>query len=243
MSTMALHQTYRETDAIRATISGLKRWRRLILGFAFGFPIFFYLLLLTILVVRYGNLPNYVTLYNWPANVWRIIVSTQSVADMVPIIGDEWLLEIGRMDYEYGHGIADWTMAIIPHKLLILSLTGALIALNIGLIADRQARGSVAQQCIQACRSGLLTSAGALSASVTSATIFSVACCSAPSWVGSLAVLGVETSSAFALEPYGPTASLLGIAALIVSALLIAREGDTPISPAPQPSPQGALSC
>jgi hypothetical protein len=193
--------------------------------------------------VRYDQLPNYITPYNWPENVWRIILSTHSVADMVPIIADEWLIEIGRIDYQYGNGIADWTMAIIPHKLLILSLTGALIALNCGLVADRRMRGSIARQCAQACGSGLLTSAGALSASITSATIFSVACCSAPSWVGSLAVLGVETSSAFALEPYGPAASVFGIAALIISALLIAHDGRTPEQPTPQRSPHGAMSC
>lgn len=243
MSTMALHQTYRDTGAVRAAMSGFVRWRRLIIGFALGFPVFFYLLLLAILIVRYVDLPNYITPYDWPANVWRIIVSTQSVADMIPIIGDEWLIEIGRMDLQYGHGIADWSLAIVPHKLLMLSLTGALIGLNVGLLADRQARGSMARQCAQACRSGLLASAGALSASVTSATVFSIACCATPSWVGSLAVLGVETSSAFALEPYGPAASLLGIAALIVSALWIARDGRAAARLAPLQSPQGALSC
>ena len=75
-----------------------------------------------------------------------------------------------------------------------------------------------------ACRSGFLTSFGALCAGLTSATVFSVACCAVPTWAGSLTILGVETSLAFAIEPYGPIASLLGIAALVVSALWIARD-------------------
>ena len=33
---------------------------------------------------------------------------------MLPIISDEWLVETGAMNYHYGHGIAEWSLAIIP---------------------------------------------------------------------------------------------------------------------------------
>lgn len=228
MSTLALNHIHCEHSVANAIVDGMVRWRRLVIAVALGYPIFFYTLLLAVLVVRYGELPNYLTPYNWPSNVWRIIESTGSVSDMVPIIGNEWLIEIGRMNFEYGNGIADWSMAIVPHKLLMLALTGALIGLNLGLLFDRQESGNLAHQCLRAGRSGLLASAGALSASVTSATIFSIACCATPSWVGSFAVLGVETASAFALEPYGPTATILGIVALIASAFWIASDRTAP---------------
>jgi hypothetical protein len=243
MSVIPLHHTYGEARAARTVMTELVRWRVMIVAFAVGFPIVFYLLLLATLVIEYGHLPNYVTSYDWIANVLRIIHGTRSVADTVPIILDEWLLEIGYMDYQYGHGIADWSLSIIPHKLAIMSLAGALIGLNVALLFERQTAKTLSQQCVQACRSGFLTSAGALCTGLTSATVFSVACCAVPSWVGSLAVLGVETSLAFAIEPFGPIASLLGIAALIVSALWIVRDGRTTQSLAHPQSPQKALSC
>ncbi len=224
MSVIPLERNYRHSAAMWTMMSGLIRWRVVIIACAIGFPIVFYLALLGTLVIQYGHLPNYVTRYDWIANILRIIHGTRSVADMVSIILNEWLLEIGYMDYAYGHGVADWSLAIIPHKLAIMSLAGALIGLNVALLLERQTARTTSQQCVQACRSGLLTSMGAFCAGLTSMTVFSVACCAAPSWAGSLTVLGVETSLAFAIEPFGPIASLLGLAALVVSALWIVRD-------------------
>ena len=243
MSVIPIEQSYREGGAARAVLAGFVRRRGIIVVFAVGFPIVFYLLLLGLLVAEYGDLPNYVTRYDWIANVLRIIHGTQSVSDMVPIIMDEWLLEIGYMNYNYGHGIADWSLSILPHKLAIMSLAGALIGLNVALLVERQKARTLSQQCVQACRAGFLTSVGALCTGLTSATVFSVACCATPSWAGSLAVLGVETSFAFAIEPFGPVASVIGIAALIASALWIARDTRTAQGPAPRPSPQRVVSC
>jgi ABC-type nitrate/sulfonate/bicarbonate transport system permease component len=243
MSIVALRQPHRQAGIVRAVMAGFVRRRGIIVAFAIGFPIVFYLLLLGVLVAEYGHLPNYVTRYDWIANVLRIIASTRSVADMVPIILDEWLLEVGYMDYDYGHGIADWSLSIVPHKLAIMSLAGALIGLNVALLLERQTARTLSQDCLRACRSGLLTSVGALFAGLTGATVFSVACCAAPSWAGSLAVLGVETSVTFALEPFGPIASLVGIAALVVSALWLVREGRTSPAPAVRQTPQTRSSC
>jgi hypothetical protein len=224
VSVISLERSYPETGTLRTAMSGLVRGRIIIIAFAIGFPIVFYLALLVTLVVQYGHLPNYVTSYDWFANVLRIIHATRSVSDMVPIILNEWLLEIGYMDYGYGHGVADWSLAIIPLKLVIMSLAGALVGLNVALLLERQTARTISQQCVQACRSGILTSLGAFCAGLTSMTVFSVACCAAPSWAGSLTVLGVETSLAFAIEPFGPIASMVGLAMLVVSALWIARE-------------------
>lgn len=225
MSTLALDHTCRETGALRTTVTGVKRWRGLIIGFALGFPVFFYTLLLAIPVIRYGHFPNYVTPYDWFHNVARIIRSTSSIQDMIPIILNEWILEIGYMDMDWGHGIAEWSLSLVPHKILLVSLTGALVGLNIGLMIDRlEMAGATAQQCLRAGGSGVLTSVGALFTGLTNATLFSIACCSTPSWVGSLSILGVETSSAFALEPYGTAGSALGIAMLLVSALWLAHD-------------------
>jgi hypothetical protein len=219
MSVLSLQQPYEPIANALAATSKLRRSRLAVISCALGFPIVFYLALLCVLVVQYGHLPNYFTVYDWIANVLRIIHATRSVTDIVSIVANEWLLEVGYMDYGYGRGVAEWSLAIIPHKLVIMSLAGALIGLNVALLFDRQAKRSVSQQCVQACRAGFLTSLGGFCAGLTSVTVFSVACCAAPSWAGSLTVLGVETSLAFALEPFGLMASLMGLAALAVSAL------------------------
>jgi hypothetical protein len=224
MSTISLPRSRPDVGIFGVLRASLSRRRSVIILFTIGFPVVFYLLLLAALVVEYGHLPNYVTRYDWIANVLRIIHSTGSVSDMVPIILNEWLLEIGYLDYHYGHGVADWSLSFLPHKLLLLALSGALIGLNFVLLAQPRAGGTLTSESVRTCRSGMLTGIGAVFSGLTSATVFSVACCAAPSWVGSLAVLGLETSATFALEPYGPLASALGIATLAGSALWLARE-------------------
>ena len=243
MSALAFDATYRDVGTIRTAVTGVRRWRGLIVGFALGFPVVFYFLLLAIPVLRYGHLPNYVTPYDWLANVERIIASTGSIRDMVPIILNEWLLEIGYMDMAWGHGIAEWSLSLQPYEIFLVSLTGALIGLNLGLMLDRlEAAKSPMVGCLSAGSSGVLTTVGALFTGLTNATLFSIACCSTPSWVGSLSILGVETSSAFALEPYGTTGSILGLVMLAVSALWLARGGNGRIAPRLSSS-KGALAC
>lgn len=244
MTALSLEFNQGKVGAVQTLVAGLVRWRLTILAFAVGFPIVFYLLLLGVLIVKYGYMPNYITRYDWIENVLRIIHHTPSVSDMVPIILNEWLLEIGHINYDYGHGVADWSLSIIPHKLAIMALTGALIGLNVTLLLERQSAQTqtLSQQCVLACRSGFLTSLGALCAGLTSATVFSVACCAVPTWAGSLTILGVETSLAFAIEPYGPIASLLGIATLVISALWIARDVGAGLSAPHVATPQEAQS-
>jgi len=211
--------------AMRTALKGLARRRRLIAATALAFPFAFYALLLAALMIRFGHLPNYVTPYDWFGNVARIIHGTKSIRDMVPIILDEWLIEIGYMDFDYGHGIAEWSLSIVPHKLAILVMIGALVGVNLALLLDQKPSGTMTRQCASAARSGILASMGTLCASLTSVTLFSVACCATPSWVASLTILGVGTSTAFAMEPFGAVAALAGIAALVISALLIIRDG------------------
>ncbi len=224
MSTLALGQPEHAARADGRVVKGQVRLRTYVVAFALGFPIAFYLLLLAALLIQYGHLPNYLTPYNWISNALHIIAGTRSIADMVTIILDEWLIETGYMDFDYGHGIAAWSLSIIPHKLAILSLAGALIGLNVGLLLGQRAVASWRRQGLQAARFGLLTGAGVVCASVTNATVFSVVHCAAPSWVGSLAVLGFDSYDVFAIEPYGPIVCLFGLAALAASALLIARD-------------------
>jgi hypothetical protein len=244
MSVLAMHhaRSGRAADGnesiARIVLGAMTRHRRLFLSVTFGFPVFFYFALLAVMVVRFGDLPNYVTAYNWFAGVARIIASTGSVSDMVPIILNEWLLEIGYMNYAFGHGVSEWSLLIIPHKLAMMIMIGALVGLNFALVADQTPAGSPFQQSVRSIRCGLMTSVGALGASLIGITLFWVVCHSSPSWVVSLAILGVEVSTSLALEPVGPLISLAGVAMLAVSALLIVRDGRSAIAPISWPRKQ-----
>ena len=237
MSTLALTLPKAEPGALQELLRSARQRSRLIVGFAFGFPVVFYGLLLAILMIRYGDLPNYFTLYNWPANIWRIVESTGSLADIVAIAADEWLIETGLMNYDYGNGIADWSMSIVPHKLIILMLTGALIGLNAAAMLDLKGAAAPGQQMLHTA-GGLLAAFGALGASIPNTTVFSVVHCAIPSWVGSFAVLGIDQYDLFPVQPYGPLICATGLVALATSALLIAA-GDRSVLPSREPSKRG----
>jgi hypothetical protein len=230
MSALALDAARRNTAAVhressvRIVLGAVGRQRCLFWAITLGFPLFFYLMLLAVMVVRFGDLPNYATPYNWFAGVARIVASTGSVSDMLPIILNEWLFEIGYMNYAYGHGVSEWSLLIIPHKFAMVTIVGALVALNFALVADQQPSGTAVQQGLRSVRCGILTSVGALCASLIGVTLFWVVCHSSPSWVVSLAILGVEVSTSLALEPVGPLISATGAAMLALSAALIVRD-------------------
>jgi hypothetical protein len=189
-------------------------WLGMVLAGVVGFQIF----QLAMLIIRFGNFPNYLTVHDWPGNVLRIIRSTPAVADMIPIILDEWLIEIGSMNYAFGHGIAEWSFVLLPSKLFVVLALAMLFATDLVLV--RAARNA----CSLSTRVGTFTAAagGTLLAGAATTTITWVVCCAAPSWVVGLAVLGLSTSAAFAIQPIGGWLVLIGLAALAMPAIALA---------------------
>jgi hypothetical protein len=214
----------RHDSAGGGVLAAVRRQRVLFVSIALGFPLLFYVSLMGLLVARFGHLPNYLVAHDWVGNVLRIVASTGSVSDMLPIMLNEWLLEIGYMNYGYGRGVSEWSLLIIPHKFVMMTLIGALVGLNFALIADQPPAATLARQATRSMRSGLLTGVGAVCASLTGITLFWVVCHSSPSWVVSLAILGFEVSTSLAIEPIGPAVSLAGVVMLVLSALLIVRD-------------------
>lgn len=213
-------------DTVR---SSLRPW----LAMVFGFVAFYYLALLIIVIARLGHLPNYVTFYDWPANVWKIIRSTPSVRDMLPIIAEEWVFETGYMNYSYGHGVAEWSLALIPWSILAVAALGALAATSLLLL--RRAR----RHCLASTKVAGATAAGfgSLLVGITNVTMTWIACCSTPSWVVGLSLIGIETSSAYLLLPYGNLLSSAGFATLAATNWALARRclPQTPRRSAPTP--------
>ncbi|HVA35639.1 MAG TPA: hypothetical protein VNG52_05335 [Stellaceae bacterium] len=201
---------------IRDTIR--TNWRGL-LGMTLGFVVLYYLTLLAIVIVRIGHLPNYVTFYNWPADILNIVRSTPSVGDMLPIIGNEWIFETGYKNYSYGHGIAEWSLAIIPPKVVVVALLGTLSTLSVLLLRRSRNYCHARTQGAGAAAAGL----GSLLVAMTNVTLFWVSCCSTATWVVGLSLLGLETTTAYVLLPYGTDLSVVGFALLLSTIYALAR--------------------
>lgn len=183
----------------------------------------YYAAQIAVLYFRLGHLPNYITVYDYPANVAQIIRSTPAISDMIPIILDEWIIETGYMDYNYGHGIAEWTMGILPAKLLVVAIVSALISINI--LLWRRARLS----CSRLERQSVVGVAGlgALMTGLVNISLSWVVCCGTPNWVVGLALLGLDVNLAFTLEPFGAWVALAGFIILAVSTLRLASRSPT----------------
>ena len=133
------------TAAARATriTSAVAARPRLWWAVTLGFPAVYHLMMFAALVARFQAWPNYAVTYDWLGNVTEIIRATPSLSDMGAIIAQEWLFEVGRMNYDYGNGISEWSLHINPAKVLIICLLGGLVATLTTLVAAHNARRPV----------------------------------------------------------------------------------------------------
>lgn len=191
--------------------SSLCRWKTW-LGITLGFTLLYYLALMAALILKFGNFPNYAVAYNWPKNVWKIIQSTPSYSDMLPIIADEWLLEFGYMNYDFGKGISEWGLNIIPTKVLVVLILAALLATNYALLVSKR-QCKLENKVQSSATAGL----GAMFVALTSATMSWVVCCATPSWIVGLSMMGMGVSLSLWLEPIGPFVTALGFGLLFFS--------------------------
>lgn len=174
---------------------------------------------LLLLCIRFGALPNYATLYDWPGNLVLIAWSVPSLRDILSIASDEWLLEIGHKAVIYGLSVTDWRLAILPAKWLLLLLVGALAATNWILLREAASRACAVRRAV----AGSLTASGALCASLSAVTVSWIACCGVPSWVTGLSILGLDYSAALLLKPYGAVVAVAGCAFLASGTVMLAH--------------------
>ncbi|EHK53066.1 hypothetical protein [Allomesorhizobium alhagi] len=185
-----------------------------------GFPLMFYAAQLAGLVLRFGDLPNYWTLYDWPSNVRRILVSTPSILDTVAIISEEWLLEIGYMNRDFGHGISEWALNIVPARMFVLMALAVMLATV--LVLRVQCR-----RCGLALPASSPVAAGLGSALVgfTSITMYWVVCCASPTWVVGLSMMGLSVPLSLWIEPIGPWITAAGFALLAAAVYAASSPG------------------
>ena len=182
----------------------------------------FQVIMMIALIVRFQDLPNYVTFYDWIGNVAWIIQSTPSWSDMAPIIWEEWLIEIGYMNYDYGSGISEWSLNVVPSRLFVLFILGAMVSLCLALVR-RDSCEAGASTTLRA-----TTGLGALLVAMTNATMSWVVCCATPSWVVGLAMLGLGVSTSLALETMGPVLTYAGFGTLIALVFFLAWRKSRP---------------
>lgn len=190
-------------------------WRRLI-AWGVVVSVLFQIIMLIALIVRFQAVPNYITFYDWIGNVIWIIQSTPSWRDMLPIIAEEWLIEIGKMNYDYGTGISEWSLNVVPSKVLVMFVLGCLIGLSTMLMRS--------DDCSTSSKRGLAfgTGVGGILIAMTNATMSWVVCCATPSWVVGLAMLGLGVSTSLALETMGPALSGTGLMVLLSVIFILA---------------------
>lgn len=194
-----------------------EKWRSLVI-WGLATALVYQIVLMAALILRFGDLPNYVVWYNWPGNVARIIQMTPSYVDMPPIIAQEWLVEIGFMNRDFGNGISEWALNVVPANLVALFLMGALLGLAV-LISREGACAAPGTRRM----SGGVNTLGAGLVLMTNATMSWVVCCATPTWVVGLAMLGLGVSTSLALESLGTWLSLAGFGLLCAWVLILAR--------------------
>lgn len=209
----------RRTRFIAHTIrSGAVTWCLITFGIAAGY----YLILLAGLIIRFDNFPNYLTSYDWVDNSLRILFSTPSLRDALFIIKEEWLIEIGFMNYEFGMGISEWSLVIVPFKVLGIVVLAGMLATTYLLLCKRNRTCSLTVRRASAAAGGV----GAGLVSLVSVSMFWIVCCSTPSWVVGLAMMGIGVSVSLWLEPLGVWLGALGFLLLAVAIYLAAGDGD-----------------
>lgn len=231
--------------ALRLIASTARERRRAVLLWGLALPLGYQVAMLLALIARFGDLPNYATLYDWPGNVWRIVEMTPAWSDMPPIIAQEWLIEVGYMNYDFGHGISEWALAVVPANLAVLFVMGCLVGLALALARGGTCPAGAARSSGTATppgaarASGAATTLGAGLVLMTNATMSWVVCCATPSWVVGLAMLGLGVSTSLALQDLGGWLSGAGFFLLLVGVLALARARSRP---APVPAADAATA-
>ncbi|WP_455222648.1 hypothetical protein [Kaarinaea lacus] len=187
------------------------------------FPVLYYGGLLLVTIIRFHEVPNYVEVYNILQVYQQIFEGTPSMKDALRILIDEAWIEMGYKNPDY-YGIATWSYMLIPPKMLVVGVMSVLVATFITLrVYSRK------QSCPLTNRGRLYAVAGIGSGlvGISSATLTWVVCCATPSWVVGLAMLGLSSSLALTLEPFGKIINVLGMALVLWIIFLQLKSIDT----------------
>ncbi|HLD13664.1 MAG TPA: hypothetical protein VJB18_03010 [Burkholderiales bacterium] len=194
-------------DFVRHAVANHRaRW----LAISLGFVVLYYAGLLLFTMLRFGETPNYAVFHDVLGSYRLIFAGTPALSDALPILMDEPWFEAGYKNPDY-YGIATWSYMLIPPKLLLVFLTGVLVATLVALAATRKEAACPTSPLPAYATAGM----GTALVGLTSATLTWVVCCATPSWVVSLAMLGMSVSLALWIEPAGMILTSLGLLLIV----------------------------
>jgi len=199
-------------------------WRKMLLH-GIIVALLFQAIMLIALIVRFQAFPNYFHVHDWVGSITHIIASTPSWADIFSISVEEWFLEIGQMNFDYGMGLSIWSLNVVPSRLLVLTILGALLSLCYKLILNKQcsiSANSADANPLFNTGTGATLLGGSVLVAMTNATMSWVVCCATPSWVVGLAMLGLSVPLSLALESLGPVLSFSGFSLLLTLVFFLA---------------------
>lgn len=185
----------------------IRRHWLLFSSISIGFVFLYYISLLLLTMLRFGEIPNYVVFHPIIDIYAGILRGTPSMTDALMIIKDEAWFETGYKNPEY-YGVATWSYMLIPPKMILVLLLGMLLGtFSVLIVSSRKVA------CTLNTDKKLVAAAGVGSSFVclTSATLTWVVCCATPSWVVALAMLGMNASLALLLEPLGQVMMVAGL--------------------------------
>ena len=187
--------------------------------YTLAFTLGYQLLLIAALILRFGALPNYVESYDLLANYGLIVQGSPDLADTVQLLLIEPWLEVGYKNPDY-YGISEWSLMILPGKLLVILLVSLLLTTSI-LLTTR----AKTLPCSTSARNTALgiSSASTALLAVTNATVTWVVCCATPTWVVMLAMMGLSSSVALTLEPLGVALGVIAFCIMLAVILYQAR--------------------
>ena len=190
-----------------------------------GLCVAYYLAMMLALIIKFQALPNYMNVFDWLENVRWISVSTPSLMDTLNIISEEWWLEIGFMNFDFGMGISEWSLFIAPWKVLSVLAFSALLVTYILMVRQRRlVCSSAANSSFMSYSSKVTTGLAGVFFGITSLTMSWVVCCATPTWVVGLAILGLGVSTSLAIEPIGFWFNALGFILMVVALYMVSSE-------------------
>lgn len=186
-------------------------WTATVVGVFIGY----FVLLLATAMLHFGQLPNYIRVYDLFANYAQIMHYATDFTDTISIMAAERWLEIGYRNPRF-FGIAQWSLTLMPAKAALILLLGVLAATIVVLLLDNHRAGCARGAPLDIA----VATGGAASLGLSSATLTWVVCCAAPSWVVVLSLLGLSSGTALALAPLG---GLLRLGGMVLMAAVAAH--------------------
>jgi len=203
---------------LTATLRIIKMYPWRWLAMSSGFTVLYYAMVLVFTIIRFQELPNYVTFEN-VFHVYHMILSnTPSLLDSIPIMAQEAFFETGFKDPNY-YGIATWSYMLLPAKVILVLFMAMLLSTYLFLKSQTKRVCLHKNPGVPSSKLTTTASIGTALVSLTNVSLSWVVCCATPNWSVALTMLGLSSSISLWLNPYGIYMTIIGLALMLAAVL------------------------